>query len=146
MPIDSVILTDNAAQRARLESLAGRLTDAELGRDLGDGWTVAVALCHLAFWDRRAVLVLERWERDGTLPDNPEPDLLNDALVAEWQLVPPRRAAALAVAAAQAVDHVIERLDARVADAIRGRGEEWRLRRAAHRREHLDQIDQALRG
>ena len=146
MPIDSVILTDNAAQRARLESLAGRLSDAELERDLGGGWTVAVALCHLAFWDRRAVLVLERWERDGTLPDNPEPDLLNDALVAEWQLVPPRRAAALAVAAAQAVDHVIERLDARVSDAIRGRGEEWRLRRAAHRREHLDQIDQALRG
>ena len=146
MPIDPAMVNENAAERRRLEALAGRLSDADLQRDLGDGWTVAVALAHLAFWDRRAVLVLERWQRDGKLPDDPEADLLNDSLLDEWRLLPPRRAAELAVAAAQAVDLTIERLDARVADAVRGRGEDWRLRRAAHRREHLDQIDRALRG
>ena len=67
-----------------METLAGRLSGAE--QNLDNGWTVAAALAHLAFWDCRAALLLRRWEQKGTLPDDPDMDLLNEALLEEWQV------------------------------------------------------------
>ena len=32
------------------------------------GWTVAAVLGHLAFWDQRAFILLEQWEKTGTAP------------------------------------------------------------------------------
>ncbi len=110
-------------------------------RDLGNGWTVSVALAHLAFWDRLAALTLQRWERGDIPSDEAEPDLLNDALIEEWRALSPRQAADLAVAAARLVDAAVEALDARTAAAVQARGKEWLLRRGVHRREHLDQIE-----
>ena len=147
MSIDSDILTENAAQRRRLESLASRLSDADLHRDAGGGWTVAVAFAHLAFWDRVYLGVLSDWTTLGTPQLRPdyEDDLLNDALLEEWLSLPPRSATALAVVAAQPIDEAVARLDASVVDAILAHGQEHLLKRGLHRREHLDQIQQMLR-
>ncbi|MBM3947974.1 MAG: hypothetical protein FJ312_01785 [SAR202 cluster bacterium] len=79
MPTDPNILDDNASQRRRLEALVSRLTDDD--RDVGNSWTIAASLAHLAFWDRRAALLLRRWERKGPQPDEPDVDLLNEALL-----------------------------------------------------------------
>jgi len=148
--MDPAIAAENRAERTRLASLVGRLSDADLERPLGGGWTVAVALAHLAFWDRRGLLLLEQWER-GQAPLPGEPDsygveVLNGALLAEWRALAPRVAARLAVEAAEATDRKVETLGAGVVDAIIAGGESWRLRRSLHRREHLDQIDRALAG
>jgi hypothetical protein len=83
MLIDPSIVADNTFQRQRLEALVSRLTNDD--RELSNGWTVAAALAHLAFWDRRARLLLRRWERKGTPPDEPDVDLLNEALLEEWR-------------------------------------------------------------
>src|SRR3972149_6549107 len=93
MPIDQRILNDSTVQTRRLEPLAARLSDEGLGRDLGDGWTVAVALAHLAFWDRRALYGLRRWAADGTPVNADDDHILNEALVAQWRALPARRAA-----------------------------------------------------
>lgn len=144
MPTDPNILDDNASQRRRLEDLESRLTDDD--RDVGNGWTIAASLAHLAFWDRRAVLLLRRWEQKGTQPDEPDVDLLNEALLEEWRALPVRQAGELAVAAAQSADAVVEALDSRVLDAVLARREGWRLQRSIHRREHLDDIERVMRG
>ena len=146
MSIDRKTLSDNAAQGRRLEALVSRLSVADLQRDLGGGWTVAVGLAHLGFYDRRAALVLQRWDGQGSPPAGGDTDILNDALFAEWLALPPRRAAELALAAAKAVDAIVDAADARMVDAIRASGEDWLLHRSRHRREHLDQIEQLLRG
>jgi len=52
--VNASYLVENDRERARLKSFVVRLTDEELGRSLGDGWTVAAALMHLVFWDRFA--------------------------------------------------------------------------------------------
>ena len=44
----------NREQLERLRRLVARLGDDDLRRELPDGWTVADALAHLAFYDRRA--------------------------------------------------------------------------------------------
>ena len=41
---------DNAASQQELRALVARLSEADLRRDVGDGWTVATSLAHAAFY------------------------------------------------------------------------------------------------
>ena len=70
--------------------------------------------------------------------------MINGSLLAEWQALPPREAARLAMEAAQAIDEGVESLDAGTVDAIVAGGESWLVRRALHRREHREQIEGTL--
>ena len=58
-------LAENNAERARLQGLVARLTDADMARAMSEGWTVGVGLLHLAFWDRLSLSKFEEWERTG---------------------------------------------------------------------------------
>lgn len=134
----------NTAQRERLRALGNRLDDGDLACPLDDGWTAAVALAHLADWDRGALAALEDWLRTGAWPPFAGADAINAAGLATWQAVPPRDAVRRAVAAAEGVDVRIRALpDAQTIAA-------WRenprlLDRSHHRRAHLDQIEHAVR-
>ncbi|HEU0075258.1 MAG TPA: maleylpyruvate isomerase N-terminal domain-containing protein [Dehalococcoidia bacterium] len=143
---DASILNDNAAVTARLEALVARLSDADLGHDLGGGWTVSVALSHLAFWDRRIAYMLGRWVRDGTPHVELDDDVVNNALEAVHQAVEPRAAARLAVESAKAADAAIARGPDAIADQLIAEDHAYLLRRTGHRTEHIEQIEAALRG
>ncbi|MBI4305000.1 MAG: hypothetical protein HY678_01645 [Chloroflexi bacterium] len=141
MATPPAILADNAAQLRRLQALTARLDTGD--RDLGSGWTIGVVLAHLAFWDRRAVLLLAQWRKHGSAADDhPDDGILNDALLDEWRLLTVRQAGELALSAAKAVNAAVEALDSKTADAIIAVGDgNTLLHRGAHRREHLDQIE-----
>jgi len=143
MSVDRSFVGGNSRQRERLKVLVSRLSDADLRRPLGEGWTVSTALAHMAFWDRRALGMLERWEH-GEAPSPADPVGLNAALLPEWLALPPHEAARLVVEAAEAVDRKADALSAELVEKIVATGELWRLARALHRREHLDQIERAL--
>src|SRR3989304_6937732 len=83
--VDQALLSDNAETMRRLEALVARLSDDDLRRDLGEGWTVAVALAHAGFWDQRAVYGLRRWAREGTPITDADDHILNEALFDEWR-------------------------------------------------------------
>lgn len=144
-------VSQNTVQRDRLRGLVARLSDEDLRRPLPAGWTIAAALAHLAFWDQRILVLIERWERTGpaALPpplDHGDVDWINDAAKALCLALPPRTAAQLAVTTAEAVDAKLAALaDDRVA-ANAAAGSPINPLRADHRRQHLDEIDQALRG
>lgn len=145
--MDQQIVADNYGTLASLKALIGTLEDRDFDRDLGEGWTVATAFAHLAFWDRRGKLLLERWQAGDVVPaDMPDwySDTLNDSLVDEWRAIPRHEAARLAIEAATAIDATIAALDDRVAAEIIARGETWRLTRSNHRREHIEQIERCL--
>lgn len=157
MPVDPAVLASNAAQLRRLEELAARLSEADLARDLGGSWSVAVALAHLAFWDRTQLLVLNYWSRHGAYPPWGEADdhspggvieVANEILLPTWCAVHPDRVGALAVAAAREVDARVATLDDSTVNAVLAAPGEMvnLLRRANHRREHLDQIERGLFG
>src|SRR2546428_12638200 len=84
MIVDRSYVAENDGQRERLRALVARLSDGELGRLLGAGWTIASVLGHLAFWDQRILVLLERWQREGpaAVPpalDHAAVDWINDA-------------------------------------------------------------------
>lgn len=151
MAADRAYIAHNTAQRERLRALVARLSDEDLRRPLSAGWTVAGVLAHLAFWDRRALILLERWERGGP-QSAPHPinrddvDWINDSAKALCVALPPRAAAQLAVATADAVDRKVEALAQDLVAANQAAGNPVNLVRADHRREHLDEIERGLRG
>jgi hypothetical protein len=135
------------SQRERLQRLVARLTDEQLATPLGGDWTVGVALAHMAFWDRRVVAQLEKWEHERRGPeprDQIDSAVINDASLAQWRALTPRAAANEALAAADAADQALARTDPRVIEQIVAQAGPFGLPRAVHRAEHLDQIERAI--
>ena len=134
----------NTDEREHLAALVNRLTAAELSRPLAAGWTAAGVLAHLAFWDLRALTLLKKWRQEGIGPSPIDTDVVNEATRALCNAIPPQVAAQLALAAAAALDEAIEKLDPLLLAAVATDGTTVHLDRAAHRRLHLGEIEQAL--
>src|SRR5260221_14665229 len=104
MPRDRSFVALNRAATDRMRALAAGLTDEELQHPVGQHWTVAVVLAHLAFLDRRALWVLDATERAGKVV-NPDYDIfVNDLSLPLWAAIPPRDAARIAIETAEALD------------------------------------------
>jgi hypothetical protein len=143
MTIDPSYVQLNRASTERIRRLVKRLSDSELQHPVGEHWTVAMSLGHLAFWDRRVWLALDRTEQQGKL-FTPEIDLVvNDIVLPLLAAIPPTRAAQLAIDTADMLDKRLERLPQSVLEQLFQYNRRW-LIRALHRNEHLDDVDAAL--
>jgi hypothetical protein len=143
--MDRSYVTENTGERQRLRTLIASLSDDDLKRLLPNGWTVAITLAHLAFWDRQRLALLKRWERGGVRPAPVDADTINEAVRVLATALPPRTATQLALDAAEAIDRALEQLSADLLTEIEAGGQGSLLRRALHRRGHLERIEQALR-
>ena len=150
MPTDRTYMALNDAARSRLRTLVARLTDADLARPMPAGWTVASVLAHVAFWDQRILVLLDRWEQSpSTVPpaiNEADVDWLNDATKPLLLAMPPRRAAELTVAIAEAVDARVAALPDDLLARNKAAGSPLSMTRAEHRGEHLDEIEHVLGG
>ena len=148
MSADRTFIARNDATRSRLRVLVARLSDADLARPMPGGWTVAAVLAHLAFWDQRIMVLLERWEQSPSavppLINEADVDWVNDAAKPHFLAMPPRRAAELAVAIAEAVDAKVAALPDDLLARNEAAGKPLHMTRAEHRREHLGEIEHVL--
>ena len=138
------LLEDNQVARERMNRVTVSLSDTELARALGGGWTIASALVHLAFWDRRQTALLQRWKAQGVAPAPSDPDSINAAVECLAEAIPLRAAISLALSAAEAVDAEVRSLPADLVAAIEAAGYPNLLRRSVHRNAHLDDIERVL--
>ncbi|HEY9151865.1 MAG TPA: maleylpyruvate isomerase N-terminal domain-containing protein [Anaerolineales bacterium] len=144
MALDRSFVELNRASTERIRALASKLSDKELQYPVGEHWTVAIALAHLAFWDRRVLHALDMTERNGKLL-TPEIDILvNDLSLPLWGAIPPREAARLAVETAQALDKRLEEFSPELLEELYKYNKRWVIR-TLHRGEHLDEVDEALK-
>ena len=147
MPTEPAYLAGNAKSLDNFRSLLSRLSDADLQRDLGEGWTVTAMLGHLAFYDFRIAALAAHWRQAGAVTPSPlDADILNVALLPVWLAVPPRRAVELALQAAEAANAVVAGLDAATLSQLNAIGNPLKLDRAEHRQEHIEQIERAIAG
>lgn len=148
MNADRTYVEENARQLERLRALVVRVTEDELRRHASAEWTVAAALLHVAYWDVRALWLagkIERRESFTSAEAEPEPpDWLNDTMRPFLHAVPPRDAARLALSIAEECDRTIASLPAEKLWP-NDRSSLLNAFRSEHRREHLDQIEDALR-
>src|SRR5512140_1256491 len=108
MALDRAFVEQNRASTNRIRALAGRLSDEELQQRVGQHWTVAIALAHLAWWDRRVLHVLDGTERDGKLFAAEVNIFVNDLSLPLWAAIPPRIAAQLSIETARTLDLRLE--------------------------------------
>lgn len=139
------LVAENAREREKLRLLVERLTVEELRLPMYDGWTIAVVLGHLAYWDQRSLMLIRKWDREGVAPSAIDIDVTNDSLLPLLLAIPPRTAAELAVSAAEAIDRELEEASSELIAAIEKLGEKFRLYRCIHRKLHLDEIEELLK-
>jgi hypothetical protein len=144
MTLDQSFVKRNQESTKRIRDLAARLSDDEMRRPVGEHWTVAIVLAHLAFWDRRVMYVLDRTERDGKL-FIPEIDIaVNDLSLPLWAAIPPREAARIAIETAETLDKRLESFPPALLEDLFAYNQRWVIR-ALHRGEHLDEAENALK-
>jgi hypothetical protein len=144
MTLDTSYVELNRASTARMRALVARLSDEELQQRVGEHWTVAITLAHLAFWDRRVMQMLEETERDGKLFLFEIDIRVNDISLPLLAAIPPRAAAELAVETAQALDARLAGFPPELLAEIHAYNPRWVIR-ALHRNDHLNDVDAALR-
>ena len=144
MALDPSYVARNRASTERIRALAARLSDDELRHPVGEHWTVAIALAHIAFWDRRVMYVLDMTERDGALFIPEIGIFVNDLSLPFWAAVPPAEAARLVVESAAAVDKRLEDYPPALLEEVY-KGNEYWVVRSRHRNTHLDEVDAALK-
>lgn len=143
MDVDRGFEERNARQRRRLRSVAAALRDDELVAQIENGWTVAMAFAHLAFWDRQRLELMHYWEAGGATDCVYPGDVMNAALAPLLASIAPRVALQMALEAADEVDeHIASRSD-QVLAALLARPNPPNLERGWHREHHLDQIARA---
>lgn len=137
-------IKDNASENDHLRKLVERLSDQALRTSMPAGWTVSAVLAHLAFWDQRAITLIEKWKKEGISASPIDADVVNEVTRRLCLAIEPRQAAQLAIALADEIDQVIIDLDPEMVKAISTKGVTVRLNRADHRRTHLVEIEKAL--
>jgi len=143
MIVDQSFIERNRASTERIRALAASLTDEEMLQPVGEHWTVAIALAHLAWWDRRVMYVLDKTEQEGSV-SIPDIDIaVNDLSLPLWAVVPPREAALIAIETAEALDTRLENYPPDLLEKVYAASSRWVIR-ALHRNEHLDEVDGAL--
>ena len=126
----------------QLRALVARLTDDDLARDLGKGWTVASMLAHLGLYDARVLALLRRYEASGAIEASPiDADAINEATLPYFQLLPGRAAAERTVALAAECDAAVAAVSPEMAARLAAAGYPARLDRAHHRVQHVEQIE-----
>ncbi len=143
MTLDRSFIDLNRASTKRIRATAS-LSDKQLQHPVGEHWTVAITLAHLAFWDQRVLYVLDATEREGKL-STPSIDIaVNDISLPLWAVIPPREAVHLAIEAAEKLDKRLEEYPLKLLEEIYNYNKRWVVR-ALHRNEHLDEADAALK-
>ena len=143
MTLNSSFSERNRAATERIRALATRLTDDDLRRPVGEHWTVAIALAHIAFWDRRVLAVLDATEKADRL-SYPSIDFsVNDLLLPFWAAMPPKEAVRLAIESAARVDERLAGFPPALLEELYADDPRWVVR-ALHRDPHLDEVEAAL--
>ena len=144
MPVSAVIAESNRSQTERLRKLVGRLDTQMLAVRLPRGWTVAMALAHIAFWDRQRLCLMRRWAAGVACNGGYDGELFNEVLQPFLEMMPPDRIGAVAVQTAEEIDALLLELPDAVIEAALARPDRPNLDRGSHRDYHLERVEQAL--
>ena len=144
MPVSPAMAESNRSQTKRLRQVVQSLDAAMLALRLPNGWTVAGALAHIAFWDRQRLCLMRRWAVGDMCSDAYDGDLFNATMQPLLEMIPPELAAAAAIQAAEEVDAWLLEVSNEAVDAALARPDAPNLDRGSHRRHHLDIVEQAL--
>jgi hypothetical protein len=146
MPVSPAFAESNRSQTERLRRLAARLDARALAVKLPNGWSVAGALLHLAFWDRHRIFLMRAWAAGRDETGHYSGDVFNAVSVPLLEQIPPERAPEIAIRTAEEIDALLLELSDEIITVALARPDAPNLDRGSHRKGHLDVIEKALAG
>ena len=146
MPVSAALAQSNRSQTERLRHLIPRLDARKLAQRLPNGWTVAGALAHIAFWDRQRLCLLRRWAAGDWCNGGYDGDLFNATSQPLLEMIPHDRIAAVALQTAEELDALLLEVPDDLVAAALARPDAPNLDRGSHREHHLDIVERALAG
>lgn len=126
------------------KKLLSMLSDDALLTPMPAGWTVSAVLVHLAFWDLRALNLLNKWRNEGIYFSPMDIDVINEVIRPICLAVQPQAAVELFLRTAESINKFISGLDEGWMKKVEDEGKNVHLDRAVHRQIHLDEIKIAL--
>jgi hypothetical protein len=144
MPVSTAIAESNRVQTQRLRKLVGRLTPEMLAVRLPRGWTVAVALAHIAFWDRQRLCLMRRWAAGDMVHGGYDGELFSEVLHPFLEMLPPDRVGEVALRTAEEIDAFLLAVPDDVVEMAQARPDRPNLDRGSHRDYHLQRVEEAL--
>jgi hypothetical protein len=134
------IFKSNRESTIRMKKLIQRLSDGQLASVLPNGWTVAVTLAHVAFWDQRVSHVIEMAKKEGRVIRTELDVQLNDIIEPFLRAIPVREAANLTLSSSDTIDQLLEECSPETIAQLEKESPRW-VDRSLHRNSHLDDID-----
>jgi hypothetical protein len=126
------------------EDFLSSCSEAELSTSMAAGWTVSAVLCHLAFWDQRALTLLNKWEKDGIEYSSIDTDVVNEVTCLLCKAIPPGTAVELFLHTAEEINEQISKFNPEWILEVEEKGQNVHLNRANHRMVHLREIKAIL--
>jgi DinB superfamily len=146
---EQAYVEENKRELERMRTLADGLSEQNLLElPVNEFWTVAGVFGHIAFWDARILALADKVDRGEPFTESdhePEDvDWINDASRPLIHAIPPAELVRLSLRIAQETD---ERVAALPPDRMWPNDPDSPIYcvRAAHRGEHLDDVEAALR-
>jgi hypothetical protein len=141
-------VVENKRELERMRTLADGLSEQNLTLPVNEFWTVAAVFGHIAFWDARILVLADKVDRGEPFTESdtePEDvDWINDATRPLIHAVPPEELIRLSLRIAQETDDRVAALPPERMWPQDPNSPIYCLR-AAHRGEHLDDVEAALR-
>jgi hypothetical protein len=134
----------NKTSNEELEKFVSTLTDEQLTTRMPADWTVSGVLAHLAFWDFRAITLIQKWQAEGVGPSAIDTDVINEVSRPFCNAIDPRETIRLMLEYARQLDALVESLSPEFFDRIEENRTTVRLGRGHHRYGHMADIKQAL--
>jgi hypothetical protein len=138
------VVKKNAESLKIMRDFLATLSEADLSTPMPAGWTVSAVLCHLVFWDQRALTLLDKWEKNGIEYSTIDTDVINEVTRSVFLAVPPKQAVDLFLRTAETLDKRISGLGVGYIKEIEENGKNVHLLRADHREMHLADIKKVL--
>jgi hypothetical protein len=132
----------NTESLALYEQLLAGLSDAQLEHVFEDGWSNGAILCHLAFWDRRASVLIKRWQANGIGETSGDVHAINDASLPLQLKVPAAIARQEFFEAAGEAHDLIASISDELIEGIIAEGS-VSLDRSNHRQTHLRDLQRS---
>jgi uncharacterized damage-inducible protein DinB len=140
-----IIFKSNRKSTERMQQIIHGLSEEELSRTIGNNWSIAVTLAHLAFWDQRVIHVIETAKKNNVLNAPLFDDQLNDILAPILEAIPPAEAARMAVKIAGTLDRLLEECPPELINQMMMKNNRL-VERSLHRNNHLDEIESMMKG
>ena len=144
--MDTSFFADNQQERENMVRFVRSLSVEQLNQPMEAGWTVSAVLAHMAFWDQRALILIEKWGKEGIGPSPVDTDVMNEVTRPFLLAIPAQQAAEIFISSAEAVDSKIASLDPTFLEEIETTGKTVLLNRAKHRRTHMKDFEKVLGG